>query len=423
MTDGQGRRTARTHGGQPTGTGAPQPGGASGAGPGGTDGAQPPGAAGTPRGPDSTAGARSGPDGGGRPDGTSRPRRRRWRKRPAAALAVALAALVIALVAGVCVGPAGLSPGTVADALLARLPWHPAGPVSPIDAAIVWQIRLPRVVLGALVGAMLAGGGAAYQGVFRNPLADPYLLGIAAGAGLAATVAVVAGAAPGVLPPVAFAGGAGAVAVTYVLGSGAGRDRASPGVSASTTSIVLAGVAVAALLTAVQTYLLQQHTQVLQQVYSWILGELSLASWPDVVTILPYVTVSAVVLLAHRRLLDVLRVGEAEASTLGVNVARLRLTVVLAATLGTAAAVSVSGLIGFVGIIVPHTVRLTAGSSYRVVLPVSMVAGAAFLVLADIAARTLQAPAEVPIGVITAALGAPFFLFVLRSRRSLRDFA
>ena len=140
-------------------------------------------------------------------------------------------------------------------------------------------------------------------------------------------------------------------------------------------------------------------------------------------SILPYVAVSAVVLLAHRRLLDVLRVGEAEATTLGVNVARLRLTVVLAATLGTAAAVSVSGLIGFVGIIVPHTVRLTAGSSYRVVLPVSMVAGAAFLVLADIAARTVQAPAEVPIGVITAAAGAPFFLFVLRSRRSLRDLA
>jgi iron complex transport system permease protein len=270
---------------------------------------------------------------------------------------------------------------------------------------------------------MLAGGGAAYQGVFRNPLADPYLLGIAAGAGLAATVAVVAGAAPGVLPPAAFIGGVCAVAVTYVLGSGARRDRESPGLGGRTTSIVLAGVAVAALLTAVQTYLLQQHTQVLQQVYAWILGELSLASWPDVTAILPYVAVSAVVLLAHRRLLDVLRVGEAEAATLGVNVARLRLTVVLAATLGTAAAVSVSGLIGFVGIIVPHTVRLTAGSSYRVVLPVSMVAGAAFLVLADIAARTAQAPAEVPIGVITAATGAPFFLFVLRSRRSVRDFA
>ena len=180
-------------------------------------------------------------------------------------------------------------------------------------------------------------------------------------------------------------------------------------------------MAVAALLTAVQTYLQQQHAQTLQVVYSWILGELSLASWSDITLILPYAAVCAVLLISHRRLLDVLRVGETEAGSLGVDVARLRLTVVLAATLGTAAAVAVSGLIGFVGIIVPHTVRLTAGASYRIVLPVSMIGGAAFLVLADVAARTVQAPAEVPIGVITAAAGAPFFLFVLRSRRTRRD--
>jgi len=346
------------------------------------------------------------------------PARRLW-----IPLAVAGAVLVVAVIVGVSVGPTALTPAAIADALIAKLPWHPAVTVPAVDVAIVWQIRLPRVVLGALVGAMLSGGGAAYQGVFRNPLADPYLLGIAAGAGLAATIAVVAGAPSTLIPPLAFIGGVAAVALTYVLGSGAGRDRESPGLVGTTTSVVLAGVAVAALLTAFQTYLLQQHTQVLQQVYSWILGELSLASWSNVTTILPYVTVSAVVLIAHRRLLDVLRLGEAEATTLGVNVARLRLTVVLAATLGTAAAVSVSGLIGFVGIIVPHTIRLTAGSSYRMLLPVSMVAGGAFLVLADLVARTAQAPAEVPIGVITAAAGAPFFLFVLRSRRSLRDLA
>ena len=221
------------------------------------------------------------------------------------------------------------------------------------------------------------------------------------------------------MPPAAFAGAVGAVTITYVLG--AGRGGQPRGVGGSTASIVLAGVAVAALLTAVQEYLQQQHTQSLPQIYSWILGELSLASWSDIILILPYVVISAGLLFAHRRLLDVLRVGEAEASSLGVDVARLRLTVVLAATLGTAAAVAVSGLIGFVGIIVPHTVRLTAGASYRIVLPVSMIGGAAFLVLADVAARTVQAPAEVPIGVITAIAGAPFFLFVLRSRRTRRD--
>jgi len=342
------------------------------------------------------------------------------RVRPGRPLAIALAALVVALAVGVSVGPADLSPATVAEALLVRLPWHPALSVPPIDTTIVWQIRLPRVILGALVGAMLAGGGAAYQGVFRNPLADPYLLGVAAGAGLGATLIIVGGGSTGLLPAAAFAGAVGAVAVTYVLGSGAGRGDPA-GIGSSTASIVLAGVAVAALLTAIQEYLQQQHTQELQQIYTWILGSLSLASWSDITLILPYVVIAAALLLAHRRLLDVLRVGEAEAGSLGVNVARLRLTVVLAATLGTAAAVAVTGLIGFVGIIVPHTVRLTWGASYRIVLPVSMVGGAAFLVLADVAARTVQAPAEVPLTVITATIGAPFFLFVLRSRRTRRD--
>ena len=349
------------------------------------------------------------------------PRTTLGRVRPGRPLVIALAALAVALAVGVSTGPADLSPATVAEALLVRLPWHPALSVPPIDVAIVWQIRLPRVILGALVGAMLAGGGAAYQGVFRNPLADPYLLGVAAGAGLGATLIIVGGGGTGLLPAAAFAGAVGAVTITYALGSGAGRGGEPGGIGGSTASIVLAGVAVAALLTAIQEYLQQQHTQELQQIYTWILGSLSLASWSDIALILPYVVIAAGLLLAHRRLLDVLRVGEAEAGSLGVNVARLRLTVVLAATLGTAAAVAVTGLIGFVGIIVPHTIRLTSGASYRIVLPVSMVGGAAFLVLADVAARTVQAPAEVPLTVITATIGAPFFLFVLRSKRTRRD--
>jgi len=155
----------------------------------------------------------------------------------------------------------------------------------------------------------------------------------------------------------------------------------------------------------------------------FLVYSMTMSSKQDVAMILPYAAVAAALLLAHRRLLDVLRVGEVEASSLGVDIARVRLTVVIAATLGTAAAVAVSGLIGFVGIIIPHTVRLMSGASYRIVLPVSMIGGAAFLVLADVAARTAQSPAEVPIGVITALAGAPFFLFVLRSRRARRDLA
>ena len=342
------------------------------------------------------------------------------RVRPSPAIAVAAAALVAAVAIGVAVGPADLSLPAVGEALLTRLPWHPALSVPGVDVTIVWQVRLPRVVLGALVGAMLAGGGAAYQGVFRNPLADPYLLGVAAGGGLGATIIIIGGGSQALLPPAAFAGAAIAVAVTYLLGA-TGQHRS--GIGGATASIVLAGVAVAALLTAVQTYLQQEHTQDIQLIYSWILGSLATASWSDVAMILPYAAVAAALLLAHRRLLDVLRVGEVEASSLGVDIARLRVTVVVAATLGTAAAVAVSGLIGFVGIIIPHIVRLTAGASYRIVLPVSMIGGAAFLVLADVVARTVQAPSEVPIGVITALAGAPFFLFVLRSRRARRDLA
>lgn len=334
------------------------------------------------------------------------------RTRPGRAIAVASAVLLAALVVGVSVGPAGLSLPTVAEALLAKLPWHPAMTGPAIDTAIVWQIRLPRVILGALVGATLAGGGAAYQGVFRNPLADPYLLGVAAGAGLGATVAIVHGTGTHLLLPLsAFIGAALAVALTYALGAGGSRQS-------STGAIVLAGVAVAALFTSVQTFLLQRHSQSLEEVYTWILGRLSSATWGDVGLMAPYALVSAVVLLLHRRLLDVLRVGEDEAESLGVRAERVRIVVVVAATLGTASAVAVSGLIGFIGIIVPHTVRLAAGGSYRRVLPVSMVAGGAFLILADVVARTLQSPAEVPIGVVTAFVGAPFFLFVLRSRRA-----
>jgi iron complex transport system permease protein len=340
------------------------------------------------------------------------------RIRPGPAIAIASAALIVAVILGTAIGPADLSVPQVLNAIAVRLPWHPHLAVSALDTAIVWQIRLPRVMLGVLVGSMLAGGGAAYQGVFRNPLADPYLLGVAAGAGLGATFVIVSGADPALTPPAAFVGAVVAVALTYLLGASAGRGGESATVRSATSSMLLAGIAVAAMLTALQTYLQEQHTQILAYVYAWILGGLSAATWSDVWMILPYVAVSAIALLVHRRLLDVLRVGEDEAATLGVNVARLRLAVVAAATLGVAAAVSVSGLIGFVGIIVPHAVRMTAGPSYRVLLPVSMIGGAAFLVLADIVARTAQAPAEVPIGVITALIGGPFFLFVLTSRRA-----
>ena len=320
-----------------------------------------------------------------------------------------------AVVTGTLVGPVPIGAGDIAREILAHVPLFDVGsPLTGSEQAIVTEIRLPRVVLGALVGAMLSGAGAAYQGVFRNPLADPYLLGVAAGAGLGATIAVAyrseAAAGVDLLPLAAFIGAAGAVALAYLLGRAAGA-------TGGPAALVLAGVTVASFLTAIQTFVQQQHSATLQEVYAWILGRLATSGWGDVVLVLPYIGVSAVALLLHRRLLDVLNLGDEEAASLGVNVARVRLIVVLAATIGTAAAVAVSGLIGFLGIIVPHAIRLVAGGSYRLVLPLSLLVGAGFLVFADVLARTILAPAELPIGVVTAFFGAPFFAIVLRTSR------
>lgn len=321
-----------------------------------------------------------------------------------------------AVIAGLMIGPAGPTWWRVPLALLDRLPGVSidAG-VSDTQWAIVWHVRAPRVVLGAMVGAMLSIGGAAYQGVFRNPLVDPYQLGSAAGAGLGATLMLATFRGAGAdwpvdpVPAVAFVFALAAVAVTYVVGAAFGGLR-------STATLVLAGVAMVSLLTAIQTFLLQRNSEVVREVYSWILGRLNTARWDDVRLVAPYVVVSCAVLLLHRRHLDALRVGDAEAGTLGVPVARVRLVVVIAATLGTAAVVSVSGLIGFVGIVVPHIVRLIAGATYRRVLPLSMLFGAAFLVLCDVPGRVLTSPSELPIGVVTAFFGAPFFIVLLRTR-------
>lgn len=326
------------------------------------------------------------------------------------ALTIGALSVVVAALLGSVVGAAGLEPGSVVLALLDAIPGVAIDSgLTEVQRNILFEIRLPRVILGGIVGAVLAVAGATYQGVFRNPLADPYLLGVAAGAGLGATIALAVSGNNTWLAPLAFVGGLLAVAATYVLGRSVGGRSA--------TSLILAGVAIAAFATAIQTYLLQQNVETFREVYAWILGRLNTVGWGDILELLPYATVATLVLLGARRLLDVLSIGDDEARALGVNVPRVRGVVVIAATLATAAAVSVSGLIGFVGIIVPHIVRLLFGWSYRVIVPLSILFGASFLMLADVAARTLVAPAELPIGVVTAFLGAPFFLLVLRTMR------
>jgi iron complex transport system permease protein len=331
------------------------------------------------------------------------PRRRRL------AIVGSLFLLAFALL-GVTLGPVRIGAWAalreVADHLL---PVDLASGLSDQEAAIVWHLRAPRVVLGALVGAMLASAGGAYQGVFRNPLADPYLLGVAAGAGLGATAALAGGLDAAVVPIAAFIGAVMAVAATYYFAQAAGGRR-------TPATLILAGVAVGSFLTAVQTFLQQQSSDRIREVFTWILGRLSGATWSQVLAVLPYVIGAMVVLLASRRVLDVLSVGEEEAVTLGVRPARARLAIIGAATLGAAAVVSVSGLIGFVGIVVPHAVRMVVGPSYRAIVPLAMVFGAAFLMAADLLARLVISPGELPIGVVTAFIGAPFFAMILRRR-------
>ena len=331
-------------------------------------------------------------------------------------MAGSMLVLLAALLLGAMIGPAGPVWWRVPLALLDHLPGVSVDSgVTDAEWNVIWQIRMPRVVLAGIVGGMLALAGASYQGVFRNPLVDPYLLGAAAGAGLGATIVLTVGrdATSGwpvdPAPAMAFLTAIATVLLTYTVGAAFGGARTG-------VTLVLAGVAVVSFVTAVQTFILQRHAEVVREVYSWILGTLSTARWADVRLAVPYVIVCSIVLLLHRRHLDLLRVGDDEASSLGSPVARVRLVVVLAATFGTAAVVAVSGLIGFVGIIVPHLIRLVAGSSYRLVLPLSLLLGAAFLILCDIPSRVLADPAETPIGVITAFIGAPFFLVVLRAR-------
>ncbi len=329
--------------------------------------------------------------------------------------------LGVAIVFGASIGPAGPDWWRVPLELLDRLPLISIDSgVTDAEWAIVWQIRMPRVVLGGLVGGMLSLAGASYQGVFRNPLVDPYLLGAASGAGLGATIALTMGRESTIewavdpVPIAAFVAAVGTVMVTYIVGAAFGGSRS---VASAGVTLVLAGIAVVSFTSAMQTFILQRNQDVIREVFRWILGSISRATWADVRLVLPYVTIAVIVLLLHRRHLDVFRVGDEEATTLGVSVARTRLIIVVAATLGTAAVVSVSGLIGFVGLVVPHIVRLTAGAGHHRLIPLSFMFGAAFLILADVPGRMLSNPAETPIGVVTAFIGAPFFIYLLRTRR------
>ncbi|MBO0902934.1 FecCD family ABC transporter permease [Jiella sonneratiae] len=340
----------------------------------------------------------------------------------AVALIVLLAGVVLVGILALGVGPSGLSPARVLDILRAgpQTADFPSG-----EVIIVWQIRLPRILMGALIGAVLALAGAVMQGLFRNPLADPGIVGVSSGAALGAVAMIVLAGGPlaGIaallgsyaLPLAAFCGGLAATCLLYAI--------ATRGGITSVATMLLAGIAIGAFSAAIMGFLIfsSNDTQ-LRDITFWSLGGLGGATWQKLFVAGPVMlaVVAAAPFLA--RGLDTMVLGEAEAFHMGLKVERLKRLSIFLVAAATGAAVAVSGIIGFVGIVVPHLLRLAVGANHGFLLPASALAGALLLILADMGARVLVAPAELPIGIITAALGAPFFLWLLLRRRDLTGF-
>lgn len=316
--------------------------------------------------------------------------------------------LCVAILLSVGVGAVYIPPVSVVRFIMDALSLQS---VSGTLATIVVQLRLPHTILIALAGAALGASGAAYQGLFQNPLADPYLIGVASGAGLGAVVAMSLNWPSNYLgffsiPVSAFVGAAVTVIIVYSL--------ARFGNVISTTNLILAGVAVGSFASALTSFIMLRSTGEIRRAIVWLLGGSTLSGWAPVIASLPYIILSLGVLIVSGYALNVLQFGDEQAHQLGLPVERTKIIVILAASLATATAVSFTGVIGFIGLIVPHLIRILWGPDYRNLIPLSIFGGATALLIADLLARTLIAPQEIPIGVITALAGAPFFLWVLR---------
>ncbi|HRQ09852.1 MAG: iron ABC transporter permease [Truepera sp.] len=337
------------------------------------------------------------------------PRRRRVRPRLAWVLSASVVALLAVMIVAVGLGSVSVGPAEVARAALKGLR---GDSLQALDR-VVWQLRFPRVVLAAVVGAALALAGTVFQGVFRNPLAEPYLIGTASGAGFGAVLVMSLGASVPLLarlgaPLVAFAFALVTVSLVLFL--------ARQGGAVPTVRLILAGVVVGSLFTAGTSFLLVAAREQAAGILSWLLGGFGFSSWHRVGMMALFALPAMLLVGAFARALDLLQLGEEGAALLGLNVERMKLLLLGVATLVTAAAVSVAGVIGFVGLIVPHAARLALGRPHARLLPVAALWGAAFMVLADLLARMVIAPVEVPVGVVTSLVGGPFFLWLLRRR-------
>lgn len=316
-------------------------------------------------------------------------------------------ALSLALILSLAIGSVFISPADLWQTLMGR--------GTETASAILWRIRLPRTILIALTGAALGGSGAAYQGLFRNPLADPFLIGVASGAGLGAVIAM------SVQWPYSFWGlmaipmsaFIAALLTVFIVYSLARVGRTIP-----TTNLILAGVAFSSFATSLTSFLMIRSTSEVRRALGWLLGGASQAGWTAILAILPYLIIGLGILLLSGHALNLLQFGDDQAQQLGLNVSRTKRILLTAASLATASAVAFSGIIGFIGLIVPHLFRLWAGPDYKRLIPLSILGGATALLISDILARVLLAPQEIPVGILTALAGAPFFLWVLRTAKN-----
>lgn len=340
-----------------------------------------------------------------------------WRWRVLIFLLLAVLGLTVVLCTTI--GPAGIGFTDVLTMLLRRLPWVggliPRGDWPENYETIVFQMRLARVILAALVGAGLAASGVILQGLLVNPMADPYILGISQGAALGATAAMLSGVgiqALGIyaVPLVAFGGGLGTSIMVYNLARVGNRVQMS--------TLLLAGIAVGLFLSAITSYMMITSGQNVHQILFWMIGGFAGRGWDHVKVLLPYFITGYTLMHLYARKLNVILLGEEPAQHLGIDVERMKKVLLVAATLTTASAVAVSGVIAFVGLIVPHAVRLLVGPDHRVLLPTAALTGAIFLIMADALARIAAAPEEIPVGIITALCGGPFFIYLLRKKNN-----
>lgn len=342
-------------------------------------------------------------------------------RRAAPALALCAALVALAFLASLSIGPVTIAPGRIIDILAAALAGERASGASLREAVIVLDVRLPRTLLGLLVGGGIALAGAVTQGIFRNPLADPGLIGISNGAALAAASWIVAGAhLAAYLPPaladiglplLAFCGALIATVALYAISTHEGRT--------SVVTMLFAGIAIAALAAAgTGLMVFMASDQQLRDFTFWSFGSLGGATWPKVAAALPFMLLLALICTRLARALDALALGEAEAFHVGIDVQRAKWLAILGIAAGAGASVAVAGVIGFIGLVVPHLIRLMVGPGHRLLLPCAGLLGGALLLGADVVARTVVSPAELPLGVVTAGFGAPFFLWLLLRRRA-----